>query len=485
MHAWQHVLIDLVNQGNLALHHNRLIEAEALYQQAIQIKRDIPEAYNNLGTVLKEQGKLDAAKKAFQKALALRPNYASAHSNLLFTLHYEQNQTLQGLRKAHEQWAKQQLSKKQSRKTNIPINPTQPIKIGILSPDLYYHPVGIFIYPWLAQRDKQSYELIVYHDTGRIDQFTQQIQQQVDQFKPVAGMSDAQLSALIQSDGITLLIELSGHTAGNRLPMLSARVAPIQVSWIGYPSTTGVANIDYVFMDHYVAPVGYESGFTEQVVRLSGLRFCYTPPSYAPLVTAMPSLQKGCITFGSFNNLAKLTPEVISAWSKILQSTPNSRLRLKWKSLNDEATRQFVKEQFQQQGIEPDRIECRGWSSHPEMLSEYGDVDIALDPFPFSGGLTSCDALYMGVPIVTLAGKLPISRQTASFLHAMGKNDWIANTIEDYVRIAVTLAEQVTSLTETRQGLRVEMMSSDLGDAKRFASSVDQAITSLLQEKNQ
>ncbi|BCU07996.1 hypothetical protein [Allochromatium tepidum] len=210
-----------------------------------------------------------------------------------------------------------------------------------------------------------------------------------------------------------------------------------------------------------------------------GLRFCYTPPEYAPPVSPAPVSQKGYVTFGSFNNLAKLTPEVIETWSAILKAVPNARLVLKWKSLGDAEIRERLVVRFAQHGIDTARIDCRGWSTHPQMLAEYGEIDIALDPFPFSGGLSSCDALYMGVPVLTLPGELPISRQTGSFLDALGLTDWIASSREDYIDKAVALAGKADLLDCLRQNLREKMLTSQLCGGAAYARTIESALSAL------
>jgi protein O-GlcNAc transferase len=421
------VVSALINSGANFFSSNQIDRAENKFREAIKFAPNVPEAWNNLGSVLKEQGRLLEAHKCFKKAIMLRPEYASAHSNLLFVSHYLPHQTLCKNKRAHQKWVLKHLKKTTVNSALKSFDGCRRIKVGLVSPDLYFHPVGVFILPWLLNRS-HKFEMYVYHGNQRVDPLTQQIKNNVDHWRNCVGMIDKDLAGVINKDEIDILIDLSGHTAGNRLPLFAQRQAKVQVSWIGYPSTTGVKEMDYVFMDHFSAPEGYQVGFTEKLVRLEGLRFCYSPPSYAPPVVQSPVIRNGYVTFGSYNNLAKLTSDVIKVWAKILEVVRNSRLILKWKSLSDEVTKSRIVDQFVKYGIEKERIECRGWSSHSEMLVEYGDIDVALDPFPFSGGLTSCDALYMGVPTITLAGELPIGRQTGSFLDALKLNELIAYT---------------------------------------------------------
>jgi protein O-GlcNAc transferase len=278
--------------------------------------------------------------------------------------------------------------------------------------------------PWLEKHDRINFKIIAYSDREQADAMTIRIRQNVDEWRNAVGKDDEELALQIEKDRVDVLIDLAGHTAGNRLKMFARRIATLQVSWLGYSATTGVPAMDVVLMDDYIAPEDCNKYFTEKLVRLEGLRFCYTPPVYAPEVAPSPFLKNGYLTFGCFNNLAKLTPLVIQSWASILNALPQSRLILKWKSLGDQETARRIQLKFENYGVAPKRIECRGWSKHAAMLAEYSDVDVALDPFPFSGGLTSCDALYMGVPVITMPSELPISRQTGSFLNAIGLNCW-------------------------------------------------------------
>ena len=267
----------------------------------------------------------------------------------------------------------------------------------------------------------------------------------------------------------------SGHTAGNRLLLFTRRPAPVQASWLGYPGTTGLSSIDYLVMDAISAPPDAERWCVEALARLPYGRFSYMPPSYAPAVVEPASRRGGPLTFGSFNNVAKLGPEVVQLWAKVLAASPGSRLVLKWKSLGDAATRERVAGAFAAAGLAPERLELRGRSPHAQMLAEYGDIDIALDPFPFSGGLTSCEALWMGVPVVTLPGDRPASRQTLGFLHGLGLDDLAAGSKADYVRIAAALAADSGRRAELRETLRSRMAASPLADASLFTPTLEAA----------
>lgn len=477
-------LVYLAGVAGRYLNNFQLCQAEVAYRMALELAPDVPELHNNLGTVLKEQGRLNEARASFEQAVALRSNYAAAHSNLLFTMQYAPKLTLRELRAAHEVWAKQQL---------IGITSADPVffprkqsghtVVGLVSPDLYAHPVGVFLLPWLENFNRRAFRLIAYSDSRRDDPITRRIHSAVNDWRVIASQDDEAVAQQVAADQVDILIDLSGHTAGNRLKLFATRAAPIQVSWLGYSATTAVPAMDAVLMDTYTAPTGVEDYFTEEIVRLEGLRFCYTPPSYAPAVSPAPVLRNGYITFGSFNNLAKITLEVVETWATILKGVPNSRLVLKWKSLGDTETRDRLLVAFIQNGIEGARIECRGWSGHAQMLSEYGDIDVALDPFPFSGGLTSCDALFMGVPVITLPGELPISRQTGNFLDALGFTEWIAINRNEYIDKSINLAKKVDLLKAVRETLRTTLKTSRLCDGHRYALSIEKALKKIMDNR--
>jgi predicted O-linked N-acetylglucosamine transferase (SPINDLY family) len=281
-------------------------------------------------------------------------------------------------------------------------------------------------------------------------------------------MDDAALAALIRQDQIDVLIDLSGHTAGSRLTVFAHRPAPVQVAWLGYFATTGLRYIDAVLLDEWHAPAGTQAQFAEPIVHLPGGRLCYQPVPWAPAVAAPPCLQAGHITFGSFNNTGKLNAGVFDVWSQVLAAVPHSRLVLKWRSLADETLCESIRAAFSDRGIDSSRIELRPASFHADVLLEYSDIDIALDPFPFTGGMTSCEALWMGVPVVTLRGRTHTSRMGASILNAIGRPDWVADTDDGYVGTITRLAGDVDALAQWRAQARTAIAASALFDEAGF-----------------
>jgi predicted O-linked N-acetylglucosamine transferase (SPINDLY family) len=297
------------------------------------------------------------------------------------------------------------------------------------------------------------------------------------QWTDIARESDAQAWERIRRDAPDVLIDLAGHTGNNRLAIFAARAAPVQLSWLGYFATTGTPNMDCVLMDPWHAPPGSEAQFTERVLRMPHSRFCFRPIDDAPGVAdRLPT--SGGIRFGSFNNVAKVNPQVIQAWSRVLERTPGSRLVLKWRTLEDADCRKSLAAAFQSFGIHADRLDLRRESRHEAMLAEYGDIDIALDTFPFTGGQTSFEATWMGVPVVTLAGLRPVSRQTLCVLGNLGLEELSASTVDDFVERAVALAKDLARLRELRATLRQRMRASPLMQAPEFA----RAFVSLLHD---
>lgn len=358
----------------------------------------------------------------------------------------------------------------------------RPLRLGYVSADFCHHTVGLFIKDVLIAHDQERVRIFAYSAGATEDWVTAAIQNACV-FRRVSGLDDVALAEQIRQDKIDVLIDLSGHTGGSRLTMFAYRPAPVQVSWLGYFATTGLPVMDAVLLDDWHAPSGTEAHFVERVVRLPHGRFCYVPVSFAPQeVAAPPSLAKGYITFGSFNNTAKLNSEVYDLWAQVLAAVPNSRLLLKWRTFHDEPLCEAVRSAFAARGIDPARIELRGASFHADVLKQYADIDIALDPFPFTGGLTSCEALWMGVPVVTWPQSRVVSRQTFAFLSVIGLAELAADNANNYVGIAVGLANDPQRLTALRREMRSKMEASPLCDVKGFTSALEDAYLSLAAE---
>jgi predicted O-linked N-acetylglucosamine transferase (SPINDLY family) len=451
-----------------------LAEAAAGYRQALTLKPDFAEAHAHLGIVLKEQGRLDEALAALRQAVALKPDSARLRSNLLMALSYSPGIDEAGLTAACRDWGHRHGQPIPGlRHPNRP-DPERTLRVGYVSNDLRQHPVGWFLAAVWPAHDPAEVTIHAYSGGVVEDSLTRSLRAAAAVWRDTATLSDAQLAEQIRSDGIDLLVDLDGHTDGTRLPLFALRPAPVQLSWLGHGHTTGLAAIDAILMDAATVPPGSESGFIEEVVRLPGGRLCYAPPAWAPPVAPPPCRTRGMVTFGSFNNLAKVTPQVLGLWARVLAAVPGARLRLRWKSLADDAERTRLCSVFAAAGGDPARLDLFGALPHPALLAAYAEIDIALDPFPFGGGLTTCEALWMGVPVVTWPGPRPMSRQTLGVLTVLGlAGELVADSAEATVALAAGLGADPERLATLRNTLRPRMAASPLCDGARMAQALE------------
>jgi predicted O-linked N-acetylglucosamine transferase (SPINDLY family) len=452
----------------------RVDEAMACYRRAAELWPELAEPRIRLGRALMKLGESEAAAAELRAGLALDPSDAIAHSDLLLCLLFGGLAGLEELAAEHRAWG-ERFGHPTGRHEAWPNDrdPDKSLRIGLVSADLGQHPVSMMILPVLEALDRERYPTTVYSMRGKADAWTQAIRARVGTWRDVRGQDDRALAAQIRADAIDVLIDLAGHTANNRLPCFALKPAPVQVSWLGYPFTTGLPAIDAVLADAAMVRPGEERLYVETVLRFSGGRFCYAPPAYAAAVKLPPALRTGRVTFGSFNNTLKIGPEVMDLWSRVLQAVPGSRLLLKWSAFDQASEVARFRAAFGARGIGPDRLELRGHSSHADMLAEYGAVDIALDPFPYGGGMTSVEALWMGVPLVTLRGEHPMSRQGEAFLDQLGEPGWVAADEEAYLRIAAGLAASPGRLASLRLLQRERMQASPLCDGARAARELE------------
>ena len=496
------------NLGNVKAAQNEHYAAFEAFLQVLQIEPDNAQAWTNMGIALQQVGKLDDAVAAYQKALSLQPlaalihfniaiallalgrtgeafaascraveldpTYVTAHSNVLLCMTYQGEGSRADHLAAHKAW--DQLHAEWLKPALVfhtqSRDPQRRLKIGYVSCDFQAHPVGWLLGNVLPAHDKTKVE--VFCDANGVveDEVTERLKTAADHWRDITGQSDDEVASRVRQDQIDILVDLTGHTGKNSLLAFARKPAPVQASWIGYPGTTGMSAMDYLIMDPVTVPPGAEDGCSEALVRLPHGRFCYAPPQFAPAVAERP---QGPVVFGSFNHLAKLSPQVVQLWAKVLTAVPQSRLVLKWKSLGEPSARERLTKAFAAEGIGADRLELRGSSPHAEMLGEYGDIDIALDPFPYSGGMTSAEALWMGVPVVALPQERIASRQTLAFLTELGLTDLAASSEDDYVRIAAELAGDPARRAELRKTLRPRMAASPLTDGARFTPGLEAA----------
>jgi predicted O-linked N-acetylglucosamine transferase (SPINDLY family) len=328
----------------------------------------------------------------------------------------------------------------------------------------------------LSEFDRSRLELIAYPTQSKEDDLTARIKPYFSKWHSLVGLSDEEAAKRIHEDGVHILIDLAGHTAGNRLPVFAYKPAPVQATWLGYFATTGVKEIDYIIGDPYVTPESESDHFVEKIWALPQTYCCFSPPRGAPEVTMLPALANGFVTFGCFNNLAKVNNKVIELWAQVLQAVPTSKLMLKTKALADETVRGRIMGQFQAQGIDPTRLILEGPAPRVELLGAYGKVDIALDPFPYPGGTTSAEALWMGVPVLTKRGDRFLSHVGETIAHNAGQSEWIAQDEAEYVQKAVAFTQDLASLAARRAQMRKTLLQSPLYDAKRFAQHFTEAM---------
>ncbi|MCC7276148.1 MAG: tetratricopeptide repeat protein [Alphaproteobacteria bacterium] len=454
---------------------NRLVEAIDHYRRAVAAAPRHVDARNNLAQALVAAGAVEEAVAAFDAAVKAAPDDWALASNRLLALHYDPRIAPPALAAEHRAWAARHATLPRfADHANAP-DPERPLRLGYLSPDLCRHPVGWFLQQALAHRDRAAFHVTAYSSRRAEDEVSAAIRGLVDRWRPVAALADEALAAQIRADGIDILVDLAGHTMGHRLRVMARRPAPVQASWIGWIDTTGLEAIDHFVTDAVEAPEGCEPLFAEHLVRLPVGAMCWTPPPYAPEVVPPPLGRGAPPTFGCFNNLAKVNDGVIALWARVLGAVPGSRLLLKSKSLGDPAVAEGVRARFAARGVTAERLALEGRSPHADMLARYGDIDVALDPFPYSGGLTSVEALWMGVPVVTRGGDRMVARQTAGYLTTLGRTEWIAPDADAYVATAAALVADAPGLASRRAGQRARMAASPLVDGARFVPALEAA----------
>lgn len=495
----------------------RYDEAEAEYQRAIALAPDHVQALNNLSALLTTRGRIGraaelleralrvspanarmlvnlgrlklhggdaaAAVAAFRKVLAVHPT-ADVHSNLLTCLNYLPDQDPGAVLAEHRAWNDTWTAGVQSFSTwKVTCEPQRRLRIGFVSPDLCEHSVARFLEPVLAAHDRTRAEIVCYADVQRPDEVTGRLRGYCGQWRDTRTLSHEQLARLIHEDAIDILVDIAGHTANNRLPVFAMKPAPVQVTWLGYPNTTGLTAMDYRLTDARADPPGMTEAFhSEKLVHLPGTFLCYQCPADAPAVGPLPALAAGRITFGSFNNLAKTTPQVLGVWARILQAVPDSHLLLKSRATGDDGVRSRLLQQFAGYGVDGSRVEFHdpvpGFRGH---MDAYNRVDIGLDTFPYNGTTTTCEALWMGVPVISLAGQVHAARVGVTLLEQVGLGHLAAPDETAYTEAAARLAADQACLARVRAGLRQAMQGSTLCDADRFARALVLAFTEMWQ----
>jgi protein O-GlcNAc transferase len=474
--------VNLANVRHSRYDYDRALDS---FRTASALRPDLLQAHNGEGNVLKDMGLVAEAAAAYRTALTTVPEPCpramQVHSNLLLTLNNLPFDPADLLAE-HRAWAAIYAV---PRADLPPLAPSAPasarrLRLGYVSPDFRQHVVSHFTEPVFAAHDRTRFEIFCYSQSSTADEVTLRLAAHGDTWVHTAGMADDVLARRIRDDRIDILIDLAGHTAGNRLSVFANRPAPVQVTWLGYPNTTGMPQMDYRLTDPVADPPGpVDAGYTEELIRLPGPFLCFRPIADAPEPAPPPCLTAGHVTFGSFNNLAKITDAVIALWARVLQAVPRSRLFMKAQGLTAPTTRARIRARFAEAGIGDDRLELQGWLPGPEHNAAFARIDALFDPFPYNGTTTTCEALWMGVPVITLAGDRHAARVGASLLTAIGRPDLIARDADDYVRIAAGLAADPAGLAAARAGQRAQMRGSALCDEAGFTHGLEQALSRL------
>ena len=478
--AWQEA--DDPTEARLALAYclqqlKRWTEAAGHYQAVLALKPDNPAAHNNLANCYNQLGRMAEAILHYRETYRLAPDFPEALASVLACLNYAPDCSPGQSAAEHRHWAEQVAAPHYPKFAHFDNDrdPQRRLRIGYVSPDLRRHPVSAIFAPILAAHDRNRVEVSCYYNFAGEDMVTSQLKSLAEHWRAVVGIDDDALCAQIRADRIDILVDLAGHTTHNRLLAFARKPAPIQVSWLGYFNTTGLATMDYFISDPWSSPAGQERYYVERLLRLPHTRFCYQPPQYMPEVGPLPAESHDHVTFGCLNNLSKLNEKVLALWGEVLRAVPTSKLLLQAAALDDAPNRVRFGELCAKHGIAPGRLELRGFAPIEQAQASYAEIDIALDPFPFCGGMTSLEALWLGVPVITLAGETIASRQSASMLMNLGLRELIAEDTMQYVKNAAQLARDLPRLAGLRAGLRSRFANSPLMDYAGFARELEAA----------
>jgi protein O-GlcNAc transferase len=464
----------LVSLGHVLKEQGQLDEAIAHYLQAIRLAPEFAEAHSQLGFARSLQGQLDQAIDCYRKAIALNPESPAYQSQLLQTLHYHPGFDVAEIYQEHVRWSRQHAEPLLlfSEPHENDRDPDRPLRIGYVSADFRTHACAFCLEHVIAAHDRRQFEITGYSEVAWPDAVTRRIESHTRSWRTTVGMSDEQLAAQIRGDHIDILVDLKVHTAENRLLVFARKPAPVQVTWMGYPGTTGLSTIDYRVSDPHLDPPGSNDDYySEETLCLPDSFWCYEPGSREPVVNSLPALARGSITFGSMNSFCKSNDFVLELWARVMKSVPESRLLI----LCDTGShRQRTLDVLEQHGADPGRVEFESRRPRALYLELYHRIDIALDMFPYCGVTTSLDGLLMGVPVVCLLGRMAVSRGGLTIMSNLGLTELVAHSADEYVAIAAGLAGDLPRLAILRSTLRKRLESSPMMDTKRFARNIEE-----------
>ncbi len=489
-HAIQATAGSWYNMGVSLLNMHILDEAEQCFRKAVLFypANQSISAMSNLASALYKQGKVVEALNYYKLAYELNPQDEMLHSNYLFVSNFVSHPDPTKLLLEHKKYAEKfeapVFTKTHEAKLAMSVlqrDPNRRLRIGYLSPDFRQHSVAHFIEPVLAEHDQSKFELYAYYYHVTNDATTDRIRAVVPHWRNIVGQPDDHVAKMVGEDEIDIFVDLAGHAGLNRLKVFARKPAPVQVTWLGYPNTTGLSSMDYRITDALSDPPGKTEAFhTETLVRLPECFSCFKAPLETPDIGPLPAHACGHITFGSFNMFSKMTPDVLATWSRILLRVPNSKILIKYQGMDSQYMLDLIPNIFYGHGVAKERVEILGRdSSHAQHLSRYNSIDIALDPFPYNGTTTTCDALWMGVPVITLEGNTHVSRVGVSQLNNMGLQNLIGQNTDAYVEIAVGLANDLPRVAQLRATLRQRMASSPLNNVPRFTRFLESAYTDM------
>jgi predicted O-linked N-acetylglucosamine transferase (SPINDLY family) len=460
-----------INLGTVLREMARFEEAAAAYEQVVRTNPSVADAHANLGTVYKDQGRIEEALASYRRAIELNPRHPNAHDNLLYVLHDSDRVTPAELFEAHRSWAAEHAEPltRAAKTLDNDRTPDRRLKIGYLSADFRDHPVARFLWPLIEQRDRANFEVACFSGVEKLDSVSHKYRAAVDEWHDVAPMSDEQLAEHIRSRQIDVLVDLAGHTQGGRLLTFARRAAPVQLTYLGYPDTTGMSAMDVRITDALADPPDADARHTERLARVDGCFLCYPFAADLPPIAPSPMEKNGYPTIGSFNNLAKISPTTIQLWTKVLQAIPDARMIIKTTSLGDAGTRKRAAARFASLGLPMDRVELLGPTrTQAEHLATYARIDFALDTFPYNGTTTTCEARAMGVPVVSLAGQHHASRVGLSLNTAAGYS-YPPGAEQSFLDEACEYGMTILD----REAMREKLRSSTLCDAPAFARKIE------------
>lgn len=466
------------NLANCLRRQNRLDEAALSLETAASCDPRLARIHYNLGNARRDQGRVPEAVLSFERAIAIEPASSAANTNRLMALNYLDTDPAQ-VTAAHRAWGD---------KVQAAAGPVKPhrntrdlnrrLRVGVLSPDLRQHSCSFFLEPLLASLDRDRFELCCYHTHPTEDAVSERFKGYARIWRNFASVPDQQADAAIRADSVDVLIECAGLTDGNRLALLARKPAPVVITWLGYPNTTGLTRVDWRMVDAHSDPPGSEGLCTEKLLRIESCNWCYRPFDGAPDPAPAPILTRGHITFGSFNNLSKLSDRCVALWARALREVPGSRLLVKNSWMGDPGTRDHVRSRFGAAGVDPARLDTPafvpGFAPH---LASYAQIDVQLDTFPYHGTTTTCESLWQGVPVLTLLGRCHAARVGASLLNAVGLPEFACGSEDEFVKLAQSLASSPDRLANLRSGLRGRMAASPLRDEKGFAGRFADALS--------